>query len=197
MQHGWRSFIVGVALCAVAASANSAEKNSTARVVQAGMVVSFEYTLTGEDGKVIESNKGKEPLRYTHGRPGEMIPGLERELTGMKVGAEKHVVVKPQDAYGLVDFNKLKEVPKSQIPPNAMKVGAEMARKDDQGRLHMFKVHEIRADTVVLDMNHPMAGKTLIFDIKITDVQLASAQPPAQPPKPSAPAQPAKPTQPK
>ena len=114
----------------------------------------------------------------------------------MKIGAEKHVTVKPEDGYGLVDFNKLKEVPKDQVPPNGMKVGAELAVKDNQGRLRMFKVHEIRENTVVLDMNHPMAGKTLIFDVKITDIQPNSSTQPAQPPKPAAPAQPTKPKQP-
>lgn len=196
MRHRLRSIIVGAALCAFATSAIAAEKNATTRVVQDGMLVSLQYTLTGEDGKLIESNKGKEPLKYIHGKQ-EMIPGLERELTGMKIGAEKHVTVKPQDAYGLIDFNKLKEVPKNQIPPDGMKVGAEMARKDDQGRIHMFKVHEIRQNTVVLDMNHPMAGKTLVFDVKIVDIQPASAPAPAVPAKPAAPAQPKNPAQPK
>jgi FKBP-type peptidyl-prolyl cis-trans isomerase 2 len=157
-----------------AAPASSAEKNDGARIVQDGMRVSLEYTLKGEDGKLIESNKGKAPLVYKHGGQ-EMIPGLERELTGMKIGAEKHVTVKPQDAYGMVDYGKLKEIPKNQIPSNGMKVGAELGLPDDQGRIRMFKVHEIREKTVVLDMNHPMAGKTLVFDVKILDIQPAAA----------------------
>ena len=177
--------------CAAAASA--AEKNDGTRVVQDGMRVSLEYTLKGEDGKLIESNKGKAPLVYKHGAQ-EMIPGLERELTGMKIGAEKHVTVKPQDAYGLVDYGKLKEVSKNQIPANGMKVGAELGLPDEQGHVRMFKVHEIREKTVVLDMNHPMAGKTLVFDVKILDIQPAAARAGSSA-KTAAPAEPTKASQ--
>lgn len=194
----WQSVLVGAALLAALKSAPGAEKNPAARVVQNGMYVSLEYTLKGEDGKFIESNKGKFSLVYKHGAQ-EMIPGLERELTGMKVGDEKHVVVKPQDGYGLVDFNKRKEVPKSELPPNALKVGAEIARPEGQGRVRMFKVHEIREQTVVLDLNHPMAGKTLVFDVKVVDIQpeLKAPASPAAPNKPASPSQPQKAAQPK
>lgn len=177
--------LLGAVLCVTVSSAHGAEKGAATRVVENGMRVSIEYTLKGEDGKFIESNKGKFPLVYKHGSQ-EMIPGLERALAGMKIGAEKHVVVKPEDAYGLVDFNKRKEVPKSEIPPNGMKVGAEIAQPEGQSRVRMFKVHEIREHTVVLDLNHPMAGKTLVFDVKVVDIQ----------PEPNAPAKPATPSQP-
>jgi FKBP-type peptidyl-prolyl cis-trans isomerase SlyD len=195
MQLLVRFITASIVLCALTISGSAAEKGVAPLVVQDGMIVSLQYTLTGEDGKVIESNKGKAPLKYIHGKQ-EMIPGLERALTGMKIGAEKHVIVKPEDGYGLVAFDKFKEVPKNQIPPNGMKIGAELGVRDEQGRMRMFKVHEIRENTVVLDMNHPMAGKTLIFDVKITDIQPNTAAQPAQPPKPAAPAQPTKSKQP-
>ncbi|MBM4263089.1 MAG: peptidylprolyl isomerase [Deltaproteobacteria bacterium] len=197
MKH-WHLTLLGVALCAALGTVHGAEKATATRVVQDGWRVGIEYTLKGEDGKLIESNKGKFSLVYKHGT-GEMIPGLERALAGMRVGEEKHVVVKPQDAYGLVDFNKRKEVPKTELPPNAMKVGAEIARPEGQGRVRVFKVHEIREHTVVLDMNHPMAGKTLVFDVKVVDIQQEPSAPsaPAVPSKPAAPAQPNKPARPK
>lgn len=190
--------MLGAALYAASGSVQSAEKAGATPVVQHGMRVSLEYTLKGEDGKLIETNKGKFPLVYKHGSQ-EMIPGLERALAGMKIGAEKHVVVKPEDAYGLVDFNKRKEVPKSEIPPNGMKVGAEIARPEGQGRIRMFKVHEIREHTVVIDLNHPMAGKTLVFDVKVVDIQPEPNAPgaPAAPAKPTPASQPNKPAQPK
>jgi FKBP-type peptidyl-prolyl cis-trans isomerase SlyD len=197
MQRILRLFILGTALCALSGSVSAAEKSTATRVVQKGMLVSLQYTLTGEDGKLIESNKGKEPLKYVHGKPNEMIPGLERELTGMKVGAEKHVIVKPEDAYGLVDYNKMKEVSKDQIPPVGMKVGAELGVNDEQGHVRMFKVHEVRENSVVLDMNHPMAGKTLVFDVKILDIQPVATITPASPAKPAAPAPPDRPAQPR
>ncbi|HXG50638.1 MAG TPA: peptidylprolyl isomerase [candidate division Zixibacteria bacterium] len=156
------------ALAAAPAAAAQAARNE--RVVKDGSVVSLEYTLTGTDGKLIETNKGKEPFRYTQGRQ-EMIPGLERELAGMKVGAEKKITVKPEDAYGPVHKEAFREVPKERIPPEALKVGAELTARGPQGQAMPVRVHEIREKTVVIDMNHPMAGKTLVFNVKILDIQ--------------------------
>ena len=170
-----------------------AEKAKNDRVVKDGMLVSFDYTLTGPDGKVIETSKGKEPLKYVHGQKA-MIPGLEKELNGMKVGGEKHVTVKPEDAYGPINKSAFQEVPKENLPANALKVGAVLAAKSPEGMVIPVRVHEIKEKTVVMDMNHPMAGKTLIFDVKIVDIQPApppTAQP-AAPAKPAAPPQPAK-----
>ena len=140
------------------------------------MMISLEYTLKSPDGKVIETSKGREPLKYIHGQK-MMIPGLEKELTGMKVGGEKHVTVKPEDAYGKINPKAVQEVPKEKIPVNALKVGAVLAAKSPEGRVVPMRVHEIKEKTVVMDMNHPMAGKTLVFDVKVVDIQ-----PPPPPP---------------
>src|SRR5262245_30035160 len=170
-------------------------------VVKDGMLVSFDYTLKGTDGKLIESSKGKEPLKYVHGQR-MMIPGLEKELAGMKVGGEKHITVKPEDAYGPVDSKAFQEVPKEKIPVNGLKVGAVLAAKTPEGQVVPMRVHEIKEKTVVMDMNHPMAGKTLVFDVKVVDIQPAPQSPSVPPAKPAAPAktepqaQPAKPAEP-
>jgi FKBP-type peptidyl-prolyl cis-trans isomerase SlyD len=181
-----------------AAAEKAAEKAKDDRVVKDGTTVSIDYTLKGTDGKLIETSKGKEPLKYVHGRR-MMIPGLEKELTGMKVGGEKHVTVKPEDAYGPVNKNAFQEVPKEKIPTNGLKVGAVLAAKSPEGQVVPMRVHEIKEKTVVMDMNHPMAGKTLVFDLKVVDIQppLAPASPPAATPaKPATPAAPAKPAEP-
>ena len=177
-----------------------AEKAKNDRVVKDGMMVSLDYTLKSPDGKLIETSKGREPLKYIHGQK-MMIPGLEKELTGMKVGGEKHVTVKPEDAYGKINPNAVQEVPKEKIPPNALKVGAVLAARSAEGMVVPMTVKEIKDKTVVMDMNHPMAGKTLVFDVKIVDIQPAPpppAQPatPGAPAKPNAPAAPAKPADP-
>lgn len=172
----------------------SAEKDKEDKVVKDGTVVSLQYSLSGEDGKLIESNKGKDPLKYTHGSK-QIVPGLEKELAGMKVGGEKRVKVKPEDAYGAVSSKAFQEVPKEQIPANGLKVGAILAAKGPQGQEIPVRIHQIKEKTVVLDLNHPMAGKTLLFDIKILDIQPSVAPSSPQPPKPAAPAQPAKPAQ--
>jgi FKBP-type peptidyl-prolyl cis-trans isomerase SlyD len=161
----------------------AAEKTKGDRVVKNGMMISLEYTLKGTDGKIIDSSKGQEPLRYIHGQ-NLIIPGLEKELTGMKVGGQKNVRVKPEDAYGPVDPKAFEEVPIEDIPANAMKVGAVLAAPTPEGGIMPARVHQIKEKTVVLDLNHPMAGKTLIIDVKIIDIQLPPQQPGASPAKP-------------
>jgi len=175
--------------------AATAEKTKDDRIVKDGMMVSLDYTLKGTDGKLIETSKGRDPLKYIHGQK-MMIPGLEKELTGMKVGGEKHVTVKPEDGYGKVNPNAVQEVPKEKIPPNALKVGAVLAARSPEGMVVPMTVRQIKEKTVVMDMNHPMAGKTLVFDVKVVDIQPAPPPPPAQPTKPAAPAKPAAPTAP-
>ena len=174
----------------------AAEKGKNERVVQDGMLVSLEYTETGTDGKVIESSKGQGPLKYIHGQK-MLPPGLERALTGMKVGGQKKITVKPEDAYGKFNPKATKEVPRDSVPANGLTVGAVLAYRNPDGTVAPMTVREIKEKTVVMDMNHPMAGKTLIFDVKVVDIQPApQSSPPAKSPKPSAPAQPAKPAAP-
>jgi FKBP-type peptidyl-prolyl cis-trans isomerase SlyD len=162
----------------------SAEKTKQEKIVKDGSVVSLQYSLSEEDGKLIETNKGKDPLKYTQGNR-QIIPGLEKELAGMKVGGEKRVKVKPEDAYGVVNAKAFQEVPKEQIPANGLKLGATLSAKGPQGQEIPVRVHEIKEKTVVLDLNHPMAGKTLLFDVKILDIQPSAASSSAPPPKPA------------
>lgn len=174
---------------------NAAQSDKGEKVVKDGSVVSLQYTLTGEDGKPIESNKGKEPLRYTQGRH-QIVPGLEREIAGMKVGGEKHVKVKPEDGYGPVNPGAFQEVPKDRIPAEALKVGAVLTARGPQGQMIPVRISQIKDKTVVIDLNHPMAGKTLVFDVKVLDVQSAPSAGPQAPASPAAPPQPVKPAQP-
>ncbi len=195
-----KSLALATALAVLGAASpailRSAEKAKQDKLVKDGSVVSLQYSLSEEDGNLIESNKGKDPLKYTHGSK-QIVPGLEKELTGMKVGGEKRVTVKPEDAYGVVNAKAFQEVPKEQIPVNGLKVGATLAAKGPQGQEIPVRVHEIKEKTVVLDLNHPMAGKTLLFDIKILDVQPSVASSSPQPAQPAAPAKPAQTPQPK
>ena len=139
-------------------------------VVQAGSAVSFDYTLTDDEGKVIDSSKDKQPMIYTHGK-GEIIPGLEKELAGMAVGAEKKVKVKPEEGYGPIDPQAFQEIPKAKLPPEALKVGTVLMAQGPQGQGIPVRVQEIKENTVIMDFNHPLAGKTLSFDVKITDIK--------------------------
>jgi len=193
-MHKSSALISGIfifTLCLAGRVAAAQEETKNDAVIQDGMMVSLQYTLTGEDGKLIESNQGKEPLGYVQGRH-MVIPGLEKELTGMKVGQEKHVVVKPEEAYGPVNPNAIQEVPKDKVPAEGQHVGAVLTATTPQGMPIPVRVKEVKENTVVLDFNHPMAGKTLVFDVKVLDIQAAPAQtaapsPPTGPTKPTAP----------
>jgi len=171
--------------------AAATEKTPDNRVVKDGMLVSLDYTVKTPDGKLLETSKGSQPLQYIHGKK-MMIPGLERELTGMKIGAEKHITVKPEDGYGKLNPNAVQEVPKEKVPPNALKIGAVLVGTDKNGSPMPMTVKEIKEKTVVMDLNHPLAGKTLVFDVKVVDIQ----PPPTTPPTASKPAQPAQPSAP-
>ena len=172
----------------------AAQNTKDDKVVKDGAVVSLEYTLSGEDGKTIESNKGKEALKYTQGQR-QIIPGLEKGLAGMKIGEEKRVKVKPEDGYGPVYEKAFQEFPKEKIPPENLKVGAVLLANGPHGQSMPVRVKEIKEKTVVIDMNHPMAGKTLVFDVKILDIQAAPAPQPPNAAQPAVTPQPAKPAQ--
>src|ERR1051326_6955116 len=102
-----------------------AQAPQAANVIKDGSTVSLEYTLTGDDGKVIDTNKGKEPLRYIDGRE-QIIPGLEKALEGLPAGTEKKVTVKPEDASGQGDPKNFQEVPKEAVPADSLTVGATL-----------------------------------------------------------------------
>ena len=171
----WRvvtTAVVGVLLCFTNASAQTKKEG---KVIVNGSLVSFEYTLSDEKGGVIESSKGKEPLTYTQGK-GEIIPGLEKELVGMKVNEQKKIRVKPEEAYGPVDPKAFREIPRAQIPPDALKIGATLVARTPQGQSIPVRVHEIKEQTVIMDFNHPLAGKTLTFDVKVLDIKSSGAK---------------------
>jgi FKBP-type peptidyl-prolyl cis-trans isomerase SlyD len=139
-------------------------------MVRNGSVVSFEYTLSDENGEVLQSNKGKDPVTYTHGQH-EIIPGLEKGLSEMEINEEKSIRVKPEEAYGQVDPQGFKEVPKSDIPTTELEVGTPLNARGPQGEELLIHVSEVKDETVVLDFNHPLAGKTLNFDVKVVDIE--------------------------
>ncbi len=160
------------ALLVFASSVPAQSPTDAESVIHPGSVVSFNYILKDEDGKVIDSSEGKAPMSYTHGK-GEIIPGLENELTGLKVGNEKHVTVKPENGYGPVDPRAFQEIEKEKLPPEALKVGTVLTAHGPGGQSMAVRVHEIKEKTVIMDFNHPLAGKTLTFDVKITDIKAA------------------------
>ena len=141
-----------------------------------GNVVKLHYILTDESGEVIENSRpGDEPIEYLHGFGG-IIPGLERALEGSEIGHRATVRVAPEDAYGKRDPGMVFEVGKDQLPDGMpLEVGIEVESRTPDGTISLV-VTEVRADGVVLDGNHPLAGRTLQFDVEILGVRAASAE---------------------
>ncbi len=138
--------------------------------VQAGRVVAMDYTLH-VDGEKIDSSEGREPLEYLQGA-GNIIPGLEREITGMEVGESKQVVVSPADGYGESDPEAFIEVPRSEFPSDIpLELGLELQVQDPSGNPMYARIDAITDESVRLDFNHPLAGKELHFSVQIVGLR--------------------------
>jgi FKBP-type peptidyl-prolyl cis-trans isomerase 2 len=158
-----------VCLAAGGAHAEESEKKE-GTVIEAGSTVGIEYTLTLEDGTKVDSNVGGETLSFEQGS-GQIIPGLDKELIGMRVGEAKSVTVSADEGYGPVDPAAFTEVPVSELPEEAREPGTALMARDAQGRVQRLRVDRIEGEKATLDFNHPLAGKTLVFDVKILEVR--------------------------
>ena len=137
-------------------------------MIEKGAKVKFDYTLT-VDGNITDTSAGRGPLEYTHGA-GHIIPGLEKELTGMKVGDKKTVKVSPEEGYGKVLEEAIRRVPKTAINnADQLKVG-DMVGASNGGHTFRAIVKEITDKEVVLDFNHPLAGKDLTFEVEVKEI---------------------------
>ncbi|MBN2800701.1 MAG: FKBP-type peptidyl-prolyl cis-trans isomerase [Deltaproteobacteria bacterium] len=141
--------------------------------IQKDRVVSIEYTLTDGSGQVIDTSDGRGPLRYLHGH-GQLIPGMESGLGGHLAGDVLRLEVPPEQAYGERDEGRTIEVPREQFPAD-VQVGMSVRGQTDQGVVE-FVVAEVGDDAVVLDANHPLAGVTLFFDVKVVAVEAATPE---------------------
>lgn len=139
-------------------------------VVAPGKQVSISYVLS-INSEAVESTQGKEPLTFVVGSK-SVIPGLENQLMGMSVGQQKKIIIGADEAYGPVDPNAFKEVPRSAMPQDTeLKPGVVVEAEDPQGGSFPGVVWEVKTDSVVLNFNHPLAGQTLEFDVQILDIQ--------------------------
>ena len=139
------------------------------------LAVTIDYKLT-IDGEIIDSSEEDGPLDYLHGHE-NIIPGLERELTGMKIGEQKNVTVAPEDGYGTVDEEAMLEVPRSEFPDEVpLEIGIELEVTDQEGDMLFATIVEVGNKTVKLDTNHPLAGKALNFDVTVVDLREASEE---------------------
>jgi FKBP-type peptidyl-prolyl cis-trans isomerase SlyD len=144
--------------------------------VENGTVVSVDYELHLGDGKVVDASAPDSPLSYIHGE-GQIVPGLERALEGLGTGDSKQVVVQPEDGYGVHDARGLQEVPRSAFPADVEpKPGMELTAQAPTGETVPLVIREVKPESVVIDLNHPLAGRTLHFAITVRDVRAATAE---------------------
>lgn len=163
------SLPLAVCLPAVAAEDAPPQESTDTLAVSENMVVQMEYTLTA-DGETVDQSPEGQPFRYTHGQ-GQIIPGLERQLAGLHVGDAKEVTVSPEEGYGPVDPNAVVEIPREQLPPTVTpEAGMTLSGVDPEGHPFRARIKEMHDTTVTLDLNHPLAGKTLLFKVKIVSI---------------------------
>lgn len=139
-------------------------------MIRDGQTVSIEYTLKLDGGETADTNVGGEPLSYQHGEE-EILPDLEQALAGLTVGDEKSVSLSPEQGYGPHHEEAVRKVPLDELPEDARAVGAQLAARDDDGNDFEVEVCAIEADDAVLDFNHPLAGETLHFAVKILAIE--------------------------
>jgi len=139
--------------------------------IKQGDTIKVDYTGTLEDGKVFDTSEGKQPLEFEVGA-GKIIPGFDKAVIGMEKGQEKDISIKPEDAYGQPREELKKEIPRSSLPQGQEpKVGMGLMMNTPQGQQFPARISKVTDDKVTIDLNHPLAGKTLNFKIKIVDVK--------------------------
>lgn len=143
--------------------------------VQDNLVVELDYTLIIED-EIMESTEEGEPISFIQGI-GQIIPGLEDALYGMKVGDKKTITIQPDQAYGEYDPDSIEVVDKDEFSEEIpLDVGTFLDLRDDEGEVLSAQIIEADDDTVTLDFNHPLAGKVLTFEITVADIRPATPE---------------------
>ena len=138
-------------------------------------VVEIHYTLKNPEGEVMDSSAGGDPLMYLHGTQG-LIPGLEKELDGKKVGDSFQAVIPPELAYGETDPALIHTIDKAMFRGvDKIEPGMVFTAQGEQGQQHI-RVQSVDGDQVTIDGNHEMAGKTLHFDVEVLSVRDATAE---------------------
>ena len=140
------------------------------------MVVSMHYTLTDNDGKVLDTSEGAEPLSYLHGA-GNIIPGLETALIGKVADDSLKVTVEPKEGYGELIPELIQKVNKSAFEGvDTLEPGMAFEAQGPDGQAHRVVISEVEGDEVTVNGNHSLAGVTLNFDVRIVDVRDATEE---------------------
>lgn len=145
-------------------------KPKTEKIITAdvGHKVKVEYKGTFDNGDVFDSSDGREPLEFVIGS-GQVIAGFNDAIMGMKIGDSKDISLEPKDAYGEKDERLIQEVPKEAFGDHAIKVGDQIGVRTPTGQVMPVTIAAIKEDKVTVDLNHPMAGKRLNFNLKLVE----------------------------
>jgi FKBP-type peptidyl-prolyl cis-trans isomerase SlyD len=143
-------------------------------IISENAAVLFHYTLTDEEGTQLDSSKGKEPLAYLHGHK-NIIPGLEQAMEGKQAGDVMVVNVEAADAYGEIQEQMIQEVPRKTFQADDITVGMRFEAQTPNGPVSVV-VTGVTEETVTVDGNHPLAGKTLNFDVRVDTVREATEE---------------------
>jgi FKBP-type peptidyl-prolyl cis-trans isomerase SlyD len=144
--------------------------------IQNNVVVALAYTLKLENGEVVDESDAEDPLEYLHGA-GNIIPGLERELSGMRVGEIKSVQVSAAEGYGEYDPEDTEVMLRSDLPDDMpLTVGTVVVLTDSEENYTEAVIREVSAESITLDYNHPLAGKTLFFDVEVLSLREATPE---------------------
>ena len=138
-------------------------------MIENGKVVSVHYVGKFTDGEVFDSSEGREPLQFEVGS-GQLIPGFESAIIGKVVGDKVTANITPEEGYGLVREDLIVSVPLDKMPGD-VEVGQALEAQGDNGQSAQVFVKEINEDNVVIDGNHPLAGKDLVFEIEVVEIQ--------------------------
>jgi FKBP-type peptidyl-prolyl cis-trans isomerase SlyD len=143
--------------------------------VQANTVVTLDYTLT-VDGEVVDQSQESGPIEFLQGS-GQVIPGLENALYGMASGESREITVQPADGYGEEDVDAYAEIPRSEFPAEIpLEIGVQLQLRDEDGDEFEAYVEEVQDKVVILNFNHPLAGKELNFAVTVVDIRPATAE---------------------
>lgn len=138
-------------------------------MIENGKQVAIEYSVFSDDNTQIDTNIGKDPLVFLFGSH-QILPALEEALRGLEVGDSKKVILDPDSAYGDINPQAYKKVEAKLIPEDLRFEGALLVVSDEQFGEMLIRVDSLDGEQVVLDFNHPLAGKTLKFDVKVLDI---------------------------
>ena len=138
--------------------------------VKENSTVKVNYTGKLSDGKIFDTSEGEAPIEFVLGQ-GRLIPGFEKGLIDMKVNEKKTITIPKEEAYGEVNNDLLHEVKKTELPQDmAPEVGMGLVSKAPDGQEMNLMVVEVKEDSLVVDANHPLAGKDLIFDLEVVEI---------------------------